>query len=86
VALALDRLAQQPVPRRVELDLVDAVAVAVVRAQDRLVALRALRVGDRLRAARQLTGVAQPVDPPATALALDRLAQREAGWSPTTSR
>ena len=39
VDLALDRLAQAPVPGRVELDLVHALAVAVVRAQDRLVAL-----------------------------------------------
>ncbi len=38
--------AQAPVPGGVELDLVDAVAVAVVRAQDRLVALGAVGVGD----------------------------------------
>ncbi len=75
--LALDRLAQAPVPGRVELDLVDAVAVAVVRAQARLVALGSLGVLDRLDAAGQLARVAQPVDSPAAALALERLAQRQ---------
>ena len=63
----------------IELDLVDAVAVAVVAAQDRLVALGALRVGERRGAAGELAGVAQAVDAPATALALERLAQREVG-------
>ena len=86
VDLALDRLAQAPVPRRVELDLVDAVAVAVVRAQARLVALGALGVLDRLDAARQLARVAQPVDAPAAALALERLAQRQVGIEDVVGR
>ena len=77
VDLALDRLPEAPVPGRVELDLVDAVAVAVVRAQDRLVALGALGVGKRLGGAGQLAGVAQAVHAPATALSLHRLAQCE---------
>ena len=46
VDLALDRLAQQPVPGRVELHLVDAVAVAVVGAQ------HAARCARRARSAR----------------------------------
>ena len=77
VALALDRLAQQPVPGGVELDAVDPVAIAVVGAQDRLVGLRALGVGARLGAAGELAGVAQAVDAPAAALALDCLLQRQ---------
>ncbi len=79
VQLALDGLAQQPVPRRVEVDLVDAVAVAVMGAQDGLVSLRALGVLERLGRAGQLAGVAQAVDAPAAALALERLAQCEVG-------
>ena len=49
---ALDGAPQQPVPRGVELDLVDPVAVPVVGAQDRHVALGAPAVLDRLDAAR----------------------------------
>ena len=77
VDLALDRLAQAPVPGRIEFDLVDPVAVAVVRAQDRLVALGPLGVGQRLGGAGQLAGIAQAVHAPAAALALDRFAQRQ---------
>ena len=50
VHLALDGLAEGPVPRRVELDLVDAVAVAIVRAQDRLVALGGVELDARAHA------------------------------------
>ena len=53
VDLALDAQAQHPVHRRVVLDLVDAVAVAVVGVQHRDVALRALGVRERLRARRR---------------------------------
>ena len=79
VQLALDRLAQQPVPRGVEIDLVDAPAVAVVGPQDGLVALGALGVLERLDRAGQLAGVAQAVDAPRAALALERLAQGQIG-------
>ena len=79
VALALDRLAQQPVPGGVEVDLVDAVAVAVVGAQDRLVALAALRVVARLGGTGHFAAVAQAVDAPAAALALEGLAERGVG-------
>ena len=48
VDLALDAEAQHPVHRGVVVDLVDAVAVAVVRAQHRDVALRALALLERL--------------------------------------
>jgi hypothetical protein len=48
VDLALDAEAQHPVHRRVVVDLVDAVPVAIVSAQDRDVALRALGVRERL--------------------------------------
>ena len=76
---ALDGAAQQPVPRGVELDLVDPVAVAVVGAQDRRVALGAPAVLGRLDAAGDPAGLAGPVDAPAAALALQRLAQRQVG-------
>ena len=84
--LALDRLAQAPVPGGVELDRVDAVAVAVVRPQHRLVALGALGVLERLGRTGQLAGVAQAVDPPAAALALERLAEREVGLEDVVRR
>ena len=77
VDLALDRAAQQPVPGRVELDLVDPVAVAVVGAQDRLVALGAPAVLARLDAPGDRAGLAGAVDAPAAALALERLLQRQ---------
>ena len=65
VDLALDRAAQQPVPARVELDLVDPVAVAVVGEQPRLVALGAAAVLLRLGRAGDHAGVAHAVDRPA---------------------
>ena len=77
VDLALDRAAQQPVPRRVEVDVVDAVPVAVVGLQPRRVALGAAAVLLRLGRARHGARVARAVDGPAAALALERLAQRE---------
>ena len=63
--------------RRVELDLVDPVAVAVVGAQDRLVALGPAAVLERLGAAGGGARLPGAVDAPAAALALERLAQRE---------
>ena len=75
--LPLDRALQQEVPRRVELDLVDPIAVTVVRAQDRLVALGAPAVLARLDASGDGAGLARPVDAPAPTLALERLAQRK---------
>ena len=77
VDLALDRAAQQPVPGRVEVDVVDAVAVAVVGLQPRRVALGAAAVLLRLGRARHGARVTRAVDGPAAALALERLAQRE---------
>ena len=79
VDLALDRAAQQPVPARVELDLVDPVAVAVVGEQPRLVALGAAAVLLRLGRAGHDAAVAHAVDGPARALALERLLQRHVG-------
>ena len=79
VDLALDRLSQGPVPGGVELDLVDAVSVAVVGAQQRLVALGPLGVLQGLGAAGELARVAQAVQAPAAALPLERLAQRKVG-------
>ena len=60
-------------PRRVEVDLVDAVAVAVVGDQSRLVALGPAPVLERLDAARDDPGLADGVAAPAAALALERL-------------
>ena len=77
VDLALDRASQQRVPRRVELDLVDPVAVAVVRAQDRYVVLGAPAVLERFHAPARRAGLAGAVDPPAAALALKPLSQGE---------
>jgi hypothetical protein len=73
VDLALDRAAQQPVPARVELHVVDPVPVAVVGAQARLVALRAPAVRLRLRRAGDDPAVAHAVDRPARALPLQPL-------------
>jgi hypothetical protein len=77
VDLALDRAAKQPVPRRVELDLVDPVAVAVVGAEDRKVALRAVRVLPGLNAAANSTGLTHALRPPGPTFAPERLLQRE---------
>src|SRR5437016_2977371 len=75
VDLPLDRSAQQPVPGGIELDLVDPVAVAVVGAQDRQVALGPARVLASLRAAGRAAGLPSPVHPPLSALAGQRLLQ-----------
>jgi hypothetical protein len=77
VDLALDRAPQQRMPGRVELDLVDPVAVAVVRAEDRRVALGAPAVLERLDAARERACLARPVDAPSATLPLEPLAQGE---------
>jgi hypothetical protein len=58
---ALDGAVEQPVPGRVELDTVDAVAVAVVRDEPRLVALAALGVLEGGRAPGQRAGLVQPL-------------------------
>jgi hypothetical protein len=79
VDLALDGAAQQPVPARVQLDLVEPVAEAVVREQPRLVALGAAAVLLRLGRAGHQATVAHAVDRPAAALALERLLQRHVG-------
>ena len=79
VDLALDRAAQQPVPARVQLDLVDPVPVAVVGEQPRLVALGAAAVRLRLGRAGHDAAVAHAVDGPARPLALERLLERHVG-------
>ena len=79
VDLALDRAAQQPVPARVQLDLVDPVPVAVVGEQPRLVALGAAAVRLRLGRAGHDAAVAHAVDRPARPLALERILQRHVG-------
>ena len=71
--------AQQPVPARVVVDLVDPVAVAVVRAQPGRVALGAAAVLLRLGRAGDDAAVAHAVDRPAGALALQPLGEREVG-------
>src|SRR5262249_12444425 len=75
--LALDRALEEPVPRGVELDLVDPVAVAVVGPEHRLVFLGAPAVLACLGAAGGGPRFARPVDAPAAALALERLPQRD---------
>jgi hypothetical protein len=79
VDLALDRAPQQPVPARVELDLVDPVPEAVVGEQPRLVALGAAAVRLRLGGTGDDAAVAHPVDRPARALAFQRFLQRQVG-------
>src|SRR5689334_117499 len=73
----LDRAAQQPVPRRIELDLVDPVAVAVVGAEDRDVALGAPAVLERLDAPGHGARLPCAVGPPVAALTLQPFLQRE---------
>jgi hypothetical protein len=75
VDLPLDRAAQQPVPARVVVDLVDPVAVAVVGDQARVVALGAAAVLAGLRAAGHDGGLADPLLRPAGPLADERLAE-----------
>ena len=77
VDLALDRPAQQRMPRGVELHLVDPVSVPVVGAQDRQVPLGAPAVLERVDAARGGAGFPRTVHPPAATLALEPLAQGE---------
>ncbi len=79
VDLALHGAPQQPVPARVVVDLVDPVAVAVVRPQPGRVALGAAAVLLRLRRARDDAAVAHAVHGPAGALALQPLGEREVG-------
>ncbi len=79
VDLALDTQSQHPVHRRVVVDLIDAVAVTVVRLQDGDVALRALGVIERLGGCDHATEIAHPVKTPFAALAQERLAQRRVG-------
>jgi hypothetical protein len=77
VDLALDGAAQERVPGRIELHLVDSIPEAVVGPEDRDVALGAPAVLERLDAAGERAGLARAVDPPAAALALEALAQGE---------
>jgi hypothetical protein len=74
---AFDRTAQQPVPGGIELDLVDPVAVAVVRAEDRRVALRPTGVLAGLRASSYRSCFADALDAPSPTLALERFPQRQ---------
>ena len=76
VDLAGDRAVEQPVPARVELDLVDAVAEAVVGDQPRLVALGAPGMLLRFGGGGDATGLAHALERPSRTLALERLAQR----------
>ncbi len=75
----LDRAPQQPVPRRVKLNLIYTVAEAIVRAQDRLVALGPAAALARLHAAGHLAGLHGLLAPPAATLTFQRLAQRQIG-------
>ena len=63
-------------PGRVELDLIDAVAEAVVGDQPRLVALGAAAVRLRLGRAGDEARLADTIERPARALTLQRLLQR----------
>ena len=76
VRAGLDAEAQQRVPGGVELDLVDPVAVAVVRAQDGRVLVRARAERERLPGAEQAPPLHQPLLRPAGALAPDALGER----------
>ena len=86
---ALDGSAQQPVPGRIELDLVDAAPEAVVGDQPRLIALRTPAVLDEPSASRPRRRLPAPdLTAPFAALALeglagapDRMARRSIGWS-----
>jgi len=73
----LDGTLQQPVPRRIELDLVDAVTEAVVGAENRQVALGPQAVIARLWTAGHRPSLMRSVDPPTAALSLEGLAQRQ---------
>ena len=76
VDAARHRALEQPVPRRIELDGVDPIAVAVVGGQPWLVALGAAGVLTGLHAAGHRTGLTGPVGAPAPAFAFERLMQR----------
>ena len=80
VDLALDTQAQHPVHRRVVLDLIDAVAVAVVRLQHGDVALRAPGMIERLCRGDGRAEIADTLETPLAALADQRLAQRRVGF------
>jgi hypothetical protein len=75
VDLPLHRAAQQRVPRRIELDLVNPVPVPVVGAEDRRVAFGAAAMLERLGATRDRARLPRPIDAPSTALALEALLQ-----------
>src|SRR5439155_20231492 len=75
----VDRSGQQPMPGRVQIDLVDPVAVAIVGGQPGFVALGPAPVLPRLPGARDDPGLAHGVSRPASALALERLLQRQVG-------
>src|SRR5581483_2041421 len=71
--LSLDRALQQYVPGGIELDLVDAVAVAIVRLAGRQISLGPAAVLERLDTARLAAGLARELGAPATPFALERL-------------
>ena len=73
---ARDRAVEQPVPGRIELDLVDALAEAIVGDQPRLVALGPPRMGLRVRRGGDDARLADPLHRPLGALARQRLPQR----------
>ena len=75
--LALDRSPQQPVPGRIELDLVDAVAEPVVRTEDREIALGPAAVLPRLGASRRPRRLRLPGRLPSRRPPLERLPQRQ---------
>src|SRR2546423_13885428 len=79
VNLMLDREAEQLVPVGMELDLVDAVAEAIVRPKPRRVLVRQCPQAPDLGATRQLPDRAQPVARRVAAFATDRLDQRQIG-------
>jgi hypothetical protein len=79
VHAVLDPEPQHPVPRRIGLDAVDAVAVAIVRDELRDVAKRAARVLDRLGRAHLGAKVPHALLRPSATLAVERLAEGGVG-------
>ena len=71
-----DRPVEQPVPARVQLDLVDPLPEAIVGQQPRLVAFRPARMRLRLGGGGDDAGLANTVQRPAGAFALEPFAER----------
>ena len=74
---------QEPVPRRIKLDLINAMTKPIVREQPGLVTFGATAVIAGLLAASDLAGLADTVDPPFAALAHQRLVQGNIGVQQT---